>query len=202
MDFSDFITLILFFVFIFAPLLKRFKKKTVSTSNTSKQSGFSVLGKLNDVLKEAAREMQAQAEQARKKEASGRAQSSREFNESTFDRTEDDTLSQTFWDEIDDRDDEAFYAENLEGQIQEPIAPAAEQPHFVSRQKASPREGVGRQKTRAAKSYGPGAVQASCPRRGPRRLPVGPRGLQKAVVWSEILGKPVGLKDSDPSPRY
>nr|WP_319495490.1 hypothetical protein [uncultured Desulfobacter sp.] len=197
MDFSDFITLILFFVFIFAPLLKRFTKKTVGTSGQSKQSGFSVLGKLNDVLREAAREMQAQAEQARKKEASGRTKSSRKLNKSPFDQTEDDVLSQTFWDEIDDRDDVDFYAENLEVQAQESIAPVKKQPVVLPSHKESRRKGVGRQQTRASKPFGAGSVQTSCLRGGPRRLPAGPRGLQKAVVWSEILGKPVALKDSD-----
>ena len=202
MDFSDFITLILFFVFIFAPLLKRFKKKTVSTSGKSKQSGFSVLGKLNDVLKEAAREMQAQAEQARKKEASGRTKFPRDLKDSPFDRTKDDALNQTFWDELDDRDEIDFYSEDIEVQVQEPSAPVNEQPPVVSRHKESRINGVGRQKITASKALGAGSVQSSCPRGGPRHLPAGPRGLQKAVIWSEILGKPVGLKDSKPFSRY
>jgi hypothetical protein len=197
MDLSDFITLILFFVFIFAPLLKRSKKKTVSAPDKSKKSGFSVLGKLNDVLREAAREMQAQAEQARKKEASGRTKSHRDLNESPFDRTGDDAVNQTFWDEIDDREDVDFYPEALDVQVQEPIAPVTEQPPLVSSKKESYKNAVRRREKRGAKSLRPDAVQTSCPQAGRRQLPARARGLQKAVIWSEILGKPVALRNSD-----
>ena len=66
MDFGDFITLILFLIFIVSPFLKR---KKAQKPGKSKQSGFSVLGKIREALKEAVREMEAQAEQARKKGA-------------------------------------------------------------------------------------------------------------------------------------
>lgn len=69
MDFGDFITLILFLVFIVAPFLKR---KKAQKPGESKQSGFSILGKIREALREAAREMEAQAEQARKKGRPGR----------------------------------------------------------------------------------------------------------------------------------
>jgi hypothetical protein len=197
MDFSDFITLILFFVFIFAPLLKRSKKKTVRASDKSKKSGFSVLGKLNDVLKEAAREMQAQAEQSRKKETSGRPKVSRDLNESPFDQTGKDAVDQTFWDEIDDREEVDFYPENLDVQVKAPFEPVTEQPPLVSTQKESRRKAVRRRETRDAKCLMPDAVQTSCHRAGRRRLPARARGLRKAVIWSEILGKPVALRDSD-----
>lgn len=202
MDFSDFITLILFFVFIFAPLLKRSKKKTVSAPNKSKKIGFSILGKLNDVIKEAAREMQAQAEQARKKEASGEPKSSRNLNESPFSQTEEDTVNQTFWDEIDDREDVDFYPENLDGQVEDPIAPVPEQPPVVFTQKKIRRNAGQRQEARASKPFEPRAVKKPRTRGRARRLPARARGLQRAVIWSEILGKPVGLKDPDSFQRY
>jgi hypothetical protein len=201
MDFSDFITLILFFVFIFGPLLKRNKKKTVSTSGKSKPSGFSVMGKLNDVLKEAAREMQAQAEQARKKEASGGANVSRGFNESPFGQTEENAADQTFWDEIDDRDDPDFYSEDLNAQVHEPVGPVTEQPPVVSIQEA-PRKVAQRRNAKVSKHFDRTGVQTRHSRGGPRRLPARARGLQKAIIWSEILGKPVGLKDSNSFSRY
>jgi len=202
MDFSDFITLILFFVFIFAPLLKRSKKKTVRASDKSKKSGFSVLGKLNDVLKEAAREMQAQAEQARKKEAFGRTKSSRDLNASPFDQTGEDVVDQTFWDEIDDREDVDFYPENLDVQVQAPIELVTEQSPLITTQREFHRKAVRRRDARGAKPLRPDAGPTSCPGAGRRRLPARARGLQKAVIWSEILGKPVALKDSNSFSRY
>lgn len=197
MDFGDFITLILFLVFIVSPFLKR---KKAQKPGKSKQSGFSVLGKIREALKEAVREMEAQAEQARKKRASGQRQHARELNESPFDQTGEKSVNHTFWDEIDDRDDVAFYSEEADAKVLEPIEPVYEKPRVVSTKKERHRKAAKIPERMDSKpltptSFGHDAMQASCPRYGPRRLPARARGLQKAVVWSEILGKPVALKD-------
>ena len=195
MDFSDFITLILFLVFILAPFLKRKKNEKAQKPDKSKQSGFSILGKLNDVLKEAAQEMQAQAEQARKQKATGQRSPPRELNEDSFDQVGEDAVSQTFWDEIDGRDDVGFYPENADVQVTESIESDNEKTLFDSKKKESHRKAAKIPETRGAKSFGHDAIQTSCIRAAPRRLPARARGLRKAVIWSEILGKPVALKD-------
>jgi len=195
MDFSDFITLILFLVFVFAPFLKRKKNEKAQKPAKSKQSGFSIFGKLNEVLKEAAREVQAQAEQARKKEAAGQHRHPRELNENSFDLVGEDAVNQTFWDEIDDRDDVDFYPENADVQAIEPIESVNEKTLFASTKKEPHRKAAKIPETRGAKSCGHDAIQTSCLKAGPRRLPARARGLRKAVIWSEILGKPVALRD-------
>lgn len=198
MDFGDFITLILFLVFIVAPFLKR---KKAQKPGESKQSGFSVLGKIREALKEAAREMEAtQVEQARKKEVPGQNNRLGALKERPLDQSGDESVNQTFWDEIDDREDVAFYPDNPDAQVRDPIDSVNEKILFVSTKKEPHRKAAKRQETRNSKpltlnSLGHDAMQASCPRSGPRRLPARARGLQKAVIWSEILGKPVALKD-------
>lgn len=194
MDFGDFITLILFLVFIVSPFLKR---KKAQKPGESKQSGFSVLGKIGEALKEAVREMEAQAEQARKKGAPGQKKHPRELNESPFEQARDESVNQTFWDEIDDREDVGFYSEDADAQVLESIY---EKPLLVSTNKEPHRKAAKIPETRDSKpltpnSFGHDTMQASCPRSGPRRLPARARGLRKAVIWSEILGKPVALKD-------
>ena len=197
MDFGDFITLILFLVFIVSPFLKR---KKAQKPGESKQSGFSVLGKIREALKEAAREMEAQVEQARKKETPGQGKHLRELNERPFDQAGEESVNQTFWDEIDDREDVGFYSDDAEAQVLDPIESIYEKPLFVSTKKEPLRKAAKIPETRDSKpltltSFGHDAMQASCPRSGPRRLPARARGLRKAVIWSEILGKPVALKD-------
>ncbi|WP_320042298.1 hypothetical protein [uncultured Desulfobacter sp.] len=198
MDFSDFITLILFFVFIFAPLFKRRKKVKVQKTGKSKPSGFDILGKIRDALEEAAK----QAEQNRKTETSGQRMHAPGDHESPFDRPVEDDHDQAYWDEMDDREDVDFYPDNADAQVLEPIEPAKEEPIFVSTRKGPHSKAANRQETRRSKSFGQGAVQRRCHRSGQRRLPAQARGLRKAVMWSEILGKPAALRDSDSFCRY
>lgn len=195
MDFGDFIAFILFLIFIFAPLLRRIKKAKVQNKDKSKQSGFDILGKIREALEEAAK----QAEQTRKTEDSGKSMRSSEGHESPFDRSGEDDLDQSFWDEINDREDEDFYPENADAKILEPVA---EKPVCVSTRKGSYSKAGNRHETKRSESIGQGAMQRRCYRSGPRRLPAGARGLRKAVIWSEILGKPIALKDSDTFCRY
>jgi hypothetical protein len=190
MDFGDVITLILFLIFIGAPLLKR---KKAQKPGKSKQSGFSVLGKISEAIREAAREMEAQAEQARKKEASRQ-------NKPPFDRTGEASVNQTFWDKIDDRKEFDFYPEEPDVQVLEQIGPVKEKTLFDSTKKDPRRKAAKIPETRPSKvlartSCGHDATPARCHKSGPRRLPARVRGLRKAVIWSEILGKPVALKD-------
>lgn len=197
MDFGNIITLVLFLVFIVYPFLKR---KKMQKPGKSKQSGFSLLGKLNEVLKEAAREMEAQTQQARKKEAPRQSKHPGEPNESLFDQAGEKSVNQTFWDEIDDREDVDFYPDDADAQILEPIESFSEKPLFVSTKEEfhgkAPRIPEARDsKPAALKPFGHDAMQTSCLRSGPRRLPARARGLRKAVIWSEILGKPVALRD-------
>lgn len=188
MDFGDFIVFILFLIFIFAPFLKRIKKAKVQNTDKSKQSGFGILGKIREALEEAAR----QAEQTRTTEASGERMRSSEGHESPFDRPGEDDVDQSFWDEIDDREDEEFYPGDADAKVLETIEPAKE--HH--------RKASNRSETRGMKSIGQGSTQRRCYRSGSIHLPARARGLQKAVIWSEILGKPVALRDSDSSCRY
>jgi hypothetical protein len=199
MDFGDFITLILFLVFVVSPFLKR--KKTQKPGK-SKQSGFSVLGKIRETLKEAAREMEAQIEQARKKEAPGQKRPPRELNERPLEQAGKKSVKQTFWDEIDDREDVDFYFDDADAQVLEPIKSVNEEPLFVSTKKEIHRKASRRTEKRESKplplnAFGHNAMQASYPRARPRQLPARDRarGLQRAVIWSEILAKPVALKD-------
>ncbi len=163
MDFGDIITLILFLVFIVSPFLKRKKTNKAGKPAKSKQSGFSVLGKLKEVLKEAAREMEAQAEQARKKEASGQSNRLREPQSRPVDQAGEESVSQTL--------------------KKEPRRKAAKIPETRG------------SRSLTQKSFGHDAMPTTCLRSGPRRLPARARGLQKAVIWKEILGKPVALRD-------
>ncbi|WP_321495305.1 hypothetical protein [uncultured Desulfobacter sp.] len=200
MDFGDFITLILFIVFIVSPFLKRKKIKQAQKPVKSKQSGFSVLGKISQALKEAAREMEAQAEQARKKEATGKRNRLREGNNRPFDQAGDESVNQTFWDKIDDRKDVDFSPEKTNANVLAQIEPVNEKPLFMSAKKEPHRKAPKIPETRDSKPttlkhVGHGAMQIACPRKGHRHLPARVRGLQKAVIWSEILGKPVALRD-------
>ncbi|EIM62162.1 hypothetical protein DespoDRAFT_00116 [Desulfobacter postgatei 2ac9] len=190
MDFGDVITLILFLIFIGAPLLKR---KKAQKPGKSKQSGFSVLGKISEAIREAAREMEAQAEQARKKEASRQ-------NKPPFDRTGEASVNQTFWDKIDDRKEFDFYPEEPGVRVLKQIEAVNEKTLLVSAKKEPRRKAAKIPETRVSKasarnSSGHDATPARCHKSGPRRLPARVRGLRKAVIWSEILGKPVALKD-------
>ena len=189
MDFGDFITLILFLVFVVSPFLKRKKAKKAGNQDKAKQSGFSILGKISDALKEAAREMEAQAEQARKKEAADQ-------NAAHGEALED----QTFWDEVDDREEVDFDSEGEAPWLQEHREPVHAAPVFASPSEASHEIASRTTDTRDSKpetlkSFGHDTLQTNCPKPGQRRLPAHARGLQKAVIWSEILGKPVALKD-------
>lgn len=200
MDFGDIITLILFLVFIVSPFLKRKKTKKAQKPGKSKQSGFSVLGKIRDIFKEAAREMEAQAEQARKKEASGQSKRLRELKNRPFDQTGEKSVDQTFWDEIDDRNDVDVYSDATDVPILEQIDPVNEKTRFVSAKKEFHGKAPRIPETRDAdpltqESSGHDAMQTSCIRSGICQLPARHRGLQKAVIWSEILGKPVALRD-------
>ncbi|MGD9824010.1 hypothetical protein [Desulfobacter sp.] len=163
MDFGDIITLILFLVFIVSPFLNRKKTNKAGKPAKSKQSGFSVLGKLKEVLKEAAREMEAQAEQARKKEAAGQSNRPLEPQSSSGGQTGEKYVNQTL--------------------KKGPRRKAAKIPETRG------------SRSLTQKSFGHDAMQTSCLRSGSRRLPARSRGLQKAVIWKEILGKPVALRD-------
>ncbi len=190
MDFGDVITLILFLIFIGAPLLKR---KKAQKPGKSKQSGFSVLRKISEAIREAAREMEAQAEQARKKEASRQ-------NKPPVDQTGEASVNQTFWDKIDDRKEFDFYPEEPGVRVLEQIEAVNEKTLLVSVKKEPRRKPAKIPETRISKaparnSCGHEAMQARCPMPATRRLPARARGLRKAVIWSEILGKPVALRD-------
>ena len=111
----------LFLVFFLSPFLKIKKTKKAQKPGESKQSGFSVLGKIREALKEAAREMEAQVEQARKKELSGQNKRTREPKRSPFDQAGEESINQTFWDEIDDRADSDFYPDGAKVQVLEQI---------------------------------------------------------------------------------
>jgi len=200
MDFGDIITLILFLAFIVSPFLKRKKTNKAQESGKSKQSGFSLLGKIREALKEAAREMEAQAEQARKKEASGQSNRRREPQSRSVDQTGEKSVNQTFWDKIDDRKELDFYPGKPDVQILESIEPVNEKPRCLSTKKEPRRKAVRMSEIRGPraltqKSFGHDAMQTSCLRSSPRRLPSRARGLQQAVIWKEILGKPVALRD-------
>lgn len=185
MDFGDFITFILFLVFIGAPLLNR---KKAQKPGKSKQSGFSVLGKISEALREAAREMNAQAERARTKEMSRQ-------NKRPFDQAGEKSVNQTFWDEIDDRKEFDFYPEEPDAQVIGKIEPVNEKILLGSTKKELRKKAAKIPETRDSKPIRHDTMQTSCPGAGPRRLPARARGLRKAVIWSEILGKPVALRD-------
>ncbi len=198
MDFGDIISFILFLIFIAAPFLNRKKAKNTQTSDKPKQSVFSVLGKMRQFLKEAAREMETQAEQARKKEASGQNKHPRELHESPFGQAGQDAAAQTFWDQIDDREDVDFYSGDPEAQVLEPIEPVHEKSLLASPKKEPRKKSANIPKTRHSKpvprtSFGHDTMQPSYPVSCPKRFLA--RSLQKAVIWSEILGKPVALRD-------
>ncbi|MCG8549612.1 MAG: hypothetical protein MI799_04325 [Desulfobacterales bacterium] len=157
----------------------------------SKQSGFDILGKIREALEEAAR----QAEQARKRDSAGQSMDSPGGQESAYDRPGEDDPDQSFWDEMDNREDVDFYPESADAQVPEPIEPAKDAPVFISQNKESHRTAGNRPETRGAKDVGHTKRHRPCDRSGSERLPAGARGLRKAVVWSEILGKPIALRD-------
>ena len=143
--------------------------------------------------------MEAQAAQARKKEKAGQSKHPRELNGSPLDQAGEESVNQTFWDEIDDRKEFDFYPEDPDAQVLEQIEPINEKTLLSSTKKEPRRKAAKIPETRTStalvrNSCGHDAMQTRCPRSGPRQLPARARGLQKAVIWSEILGKPVALR--------
>jgi hypothetical protein len=192
MNFDDIITLFLFLVFTVSLFLKKRKTKKAQKPSKSKQSGFSVLGKLSQTLQEAVREIKAQAEQARKKEGSGQGNRLGALKNRPLDLAGEKSVNQTFWDEIDDRDD-------ADAPALEQIEPVNKKTPFVSTKQDPRRRALRMPEAKEAthltlNAFGHDAMPESPPRPGPGQLPRA-RGLQKAVIWSEILGKPVALKN-------
>ncbi|MDD9302305.1 MAG: hypothetical protein HUK40_08155 [Desulfobacter sp.] len=182
MEFGDLVTYILLFLFFVLPsILKKKGKKKAGTRETKKNA--SVFDKLGQTIQKFVSDLEDQARQARaKQEEQGSA-----------------------WDDIDD---------SASG------VSSATQRHGVEEETFIPHE-ITREKTEHAPSPIPAHYDPDHPFLAPEKVPVTREArlkkkrpvvvcspvfpgiepgmlenpLQQAVVWSEILGKPVALRD-------
>lgn len=182
MDFDSIISLILLFIFfVFPSIVKKWaKQKKTKPANTGKPSIFQ---KIAEQIREQLRELERQAQIAKSKEQG------------------------TVWDELDDREtlpvekglgeaEDSFAFEEDLGCEQtdsggaepfyEPKVPRHFDPvrPFVQPEKNLPGPEMGRISSKGAVSSAAFAVTN-----------VTNHELRQAVVWSEILGKPVALRD-------
>ncbi len=215
MDFGDVISLIVFLIFIVSPFLKRRKKKASGAGQSGRRRP-SLFSQLGDALKDAARELEKQAELARKKEALKQGHSPRAREGRQLARDGEKVPVQTFWDDIDDResqdrnDADSHHPDKVTVQIRagekDPesvnekrvIKPFKKESHRKAPRIPDIRETKGTSPSSSVK----GVMGPACPRFNYRRLPAQTLGLQKAVIWSEILGRPVALRDQNSLGRH
>ncbi len=172
MDFESIISFVLLFLFfIFPSVLKKMgrKKKSASPSVSQVKKKNSLLGKLGEQIQAFMRELEEQAKKAKQEqEGSG-------------------------WDQLDDGTD-----------IQEPLSSSdldfEAEPHMAADTGADPEyiapeldvsRGENQPKNRK-RSREERSMQPLCLETVQGNLPS--HALQQAVVWSEVLGKPVALR--------
>lgn len=174
MDFESIISFGLLFLFFIIPsVLKRMgKKKSASPSASSAKKKTSLLGKLGEQIQAFMRDLEEQAQKA-KQEQEGSA-----------------------WDQLDDGVDirEPFPSSDLDFEASgtdpgdnEPEVPPRfhdpEHPFLNSEKTAVSKRAVSREES---------PVESPCLKKLQGNLPS--HALQQAVVWSEVLGKPVALR--------
>ncbi|WDP90616.1 MAG: hypothetical protein HUN04_13295 [Desulfobacter sp.] len=172
MEFDDLITLILFLAFFVLPSILRGlgkKKKKPVRPKKAKKKRFPLFGKLGEALREFSRELERQALEAKRKaeaEKSGRV-----------------------WEEMAEEEIEIVLPEDRPATV--PAEKRAAEP-YIAEPVASPRKKPAKPASAPA-AAGPGAAAIEGLPTFQGALPRNP--LQQAVVWSEILGKPVALRD-------
>lgn len=178
MDLDSLITFIMLLVFfvlpsIFKQLAAR-KKKAPATQPQGQKKKNSWFTRIGDQIRQFLKELEQQARQAKKQQAQG----------------EPVGPDQDFWDSLsgDDPPDEGYVARQSPEVEPEPsraaelFTPEPEPPEIMreSIEASSSRDmGAGKRKTRSKGRF--------------KRHP-----LQNAVVWSEILSKPVALRENSP----
>lgn len=179
MDLDSIITLLfLFFFFVLPGLLKRFmpKKKAAAPATAKPKKKRLVFGGLAQKIQQFIRQIEEQAKQQRQ------AQKAEESSWEEFMVDETDSREQDRWDEDDwDRDSDPKPSPEIKlpdsDVLQE--APASIPPHPAASQISGPyTQGP---EIQAGKAWTAGSFRSS--------------PLQNAVIWSEILGKPVGLRE-------
>ncbi|MCG8689446.1 MAG: hypothetical protein MI892_31525 [Desulfobacterales bacterium] len=191
MDLDNLITLIMLFLFFILPSLlkgKGKKKKTTSKAQkVKKKKGFSIFGKINEAIQEFVKELEKQALEAKKQEAQRRQQ------EQTGEKA-----SGTFWDGMDDeelefQEDHALGREQVPEQ--QPVPSSFDPDHpFISPKKTQVKKTLTKPDDLTVESPTASLQQAEQHFKIQGGLPS--HALQQAVVWSEILGKPVALRDN------
>ena len=176
MEFNDLVTLILLFVFFVLPSIFKGRGKKKAKIKKKKPGLFDRLG---EAINNFVRELEKQALEA-KKQARQEEQG-------------------TVWEEMDDREQVVFSEEPVGGPFAVPDTDGEEHgrmPPAMPPEK--PRHGdrplLHREKPAAA---APEVVKTEPDMTAPDRIRMNlpKHELQRAVVWSEILGKPVALRE-------
>lgn len=171
MDLDSIITLLfLFFFFVLPGILKRFRKKQKPAAPVADKpkKRISAFGGLVQKLQQFIRQIEEQAQQQRQAQQTQETQDSHwdDFMEDETDSSEQDT-----WD-TDDWDTGTDTAPSPEIEMPEPA--------FSSRDRSS---------------LQPRVSPSTVTQYGYAIRPFRSSPLQNAVIWAEILGKPVGLKN-------
>ena len=214
MDLDNLVTLIMLFLFFVLPsIMKRKVKKQKNKTGAAapkiskkKKKGFSIFGKVNDAIREFVRELEKQALEAKKRQAEQQEPLTRDGQTKQAEPVQTRPSSGTVWDDLDDRkkelqEDWAFTLEEDLSTEDDAVLPEPVQKktpvsrfHDPDHPFLRPEKTPGRRTKQAHET--PAPVQGSPESEFPRvhaGLPA--HSLQKAVIWSEILGKPVSLRD-------
>ena len=176
MDFDSIISVLLILLFfIFPTLLKRFNKKknTAETSPAGKARKLSLFERLGEQIREYAQALEQEA------------QKGKQPRENIWDHLADEDEFQTIHeDSFEEADSQAYRTESLAAESAVPAADSAIQEN--RRKRSVPKSEKHGQK------QGPDC-DPSWP--GTHRQPkLSSCQLQQAIIWSEILSKPVALR--------
>ena len=181
MELDTLITYILLFLFFVLPSILKRKGKPKKAKAPKKKRKPSIFNKLGDVIQNFVQELEKQAQEAKKEQAKKEG--------SVWDQLDDrDAPFETREDVILEEDDQEGVAEYLAA---DPTPRHYDPEHpFVAPSKAP----VSRAEKFSGKTPPP-VPEESRPLETPGiRASIPTHALQQAVVWSEILGKPVALR--------
>jgi hypothetical protein len=165
MDFDSIISFLLIILFFIAPaVLKRLKKKTPASAQAGKAKNLSLFEKLGEQIRQYAENLEQEA---------AKGKQPRETQENIWDQL----AGEEDFQDNGDFDEEAF-------------APEAEHPVFTADRVMPAKE----KKRPAPKSEKQVFVQPPCSTRVFGQPKFSSGQLQQAVIWSEILAKPIALR--------
>ncbi|MDA3918215.1 MAG: hypothetical protein PF690_14740 [Deltaproteobacteria bacterium] len=179
MDFDSIITFLFIIAFFILPgilkQLKAKKKKNIKPKKTKKKP--SIFDRIGEKIQKFVRELEQQA--LKQKQADNK-------QGSDWDRFEEDEISSQDFETFDQEEDFG----KPESGIPEAAIPEAQIPAYSAAVK-EPEEGMVKQGIKESLSGKGAAMQHP----GAAKYVFKSNPLQNAVIWSEILGKPVGLKN-------